>query len=162
MAQRALIIVSCTPTYHGTGAKGAYTIYDVVATDQAGAPIQQKLSSFDNLAPGPGTFDVDKYVKDGVIKNYTVKPLAGNRRSSGQVSREEFDMLADNFERFRSYVMGEIATRVPGLAQTQAAPVAAPPAAPVTTPAPAGVDSWAPPPATAPAAAPIDDDDIPF
>lgn len=45
-----LRITSCTQVYHGQNARGdQYTIYEVEATRENGAPVRERLRSFENL-----------------------------------------------------------------------------------------------------------------
>lgn len=65
---RALIVVSCTEGYKGTGRKGEFTIYNIEATTDDGSPVTQSLRSFDDLTP-----------LIGKVAEFDVKPYRGNK-----------------------------------------------------------------------------------
>ncbi len=54
---KRITVITTSVIRTGTSSSGkAWTLYDVTAVDEAGAPIEQKLKSFDNLT---GTVDVE-------------------------------------------------------------------------------------------------------
>jgi hypothetical protein len=156
--KKKLNIVACVEGYRGQGAKGEFVIYNITATDENGAVINQKLSSFSELPLGPGEFEVQPFYKDGELKNYTLRRPGG---ATGQL-RAEVEELKAKVKWLEEQVNG-LNAAINALLKN---PPALSPQAPIT-PENYGQQRSAPvtvPPTSAPAygAVPNDDDDIPF
>src|SRR3954452_14711222 len=89
-ARRKLNITSCVEVYRGNNDKGEFVIYELAATNEQGALVNQKLSSFGQLPLGWGDYEIAPYYKDGQLKNYTVRKPGG----SGGGSKAQVDAVA--------------------------------------------------------------------
>jgi hypothetical protein len=80
---RLLRITSCKDVYHGSNDKGDFIVYEIGAVDADGNPVEVDLRSFDNLPLDgePREFEVTPYHgKNGV--SYTLR-LPGQARATG-------------------------------------------------------------------------------
>lgn len=98
--KRKLTVTSCEPTYTGTNTKGEYTIYEVFAVDEAGAPVEAKLRSFEQL-------DLNALVEYGVTRyesekhgvSYTLsKPRSGGGSGGLGKSVDELRVRVDSHD----------------------------------------------------------------
>jgi hypothetical protein len=144
-ATRRVTVISTTVVKTGVGANGSpWTLYEVVATGEDGAPIEEKLKSFDKLE---GTVEVEierqEHPKYGV--SYTLKlprgaEGAGEPPSAGARLGPKVDELRDRIETLER---GLAATNSVVTTLVERANAAPPPpgghgnlAAPATEPAP--------------------------
>lgn len=84
-AKRRLNITACQEVYRGNNSKGEFVIYELQATTEQGALVNQKLSSFSLLPLGVDEYEVAPYMKDGQLKNYTVRKPGGGGGSKAAV-----------------------------------------------------------------------------
>lgn len=98
-AKRRLNITACQEVYRGNNSKGEFVIYELQATTEQGALVNQKLSSFSMLPLGVGDYEVAPYIKDGQLKNYTVRKPGG---ASG--SKVAIDALASRVQYLEDHV----------------------------------------------------------
>jgi hypothetical protein len=98
-AKRRLNITECKEVYRGNNSKGEFVIYELQACNEQGVLVNQKLSSFSMLPLGLGDYEVAPYIKDGQLKNYTVRKPGG---ASG--SKAAVDALASRVQYLEDHV----------------------------------------------------------
>lgn len=137
--KKKMTVTMCTAGYQGTNVNGEdYTLYEIAAIDESGAPIEQDLKSFEALPLGElHEYKLSFYEKNGK-SNWTVSKIGGGKRNGGGGGSASTTALKNSIT--------ELAARVTALEQrlgpkSDVTPDVAPPA---------------------PAAPAPDDDDIPF
>jgi hypothetical protein len=90
-------VTSCEVATQGTGKGGAYTLYKIKGTKENGELINFEMTSFSQLPLGLRDYEVQPYKKDGVVKNYTLRPPGGNA-SNSEALREDLNLLIERVD----------------------------------------------------------------
>lgn len=135
MSTRKIHVIDAKEISSGTGAKGAWTLYEIVATTPEGAPIDLKLKSFEKL-DGPVEVEVEKQSHEKYGDSYMLKKAGGGSagaRLGPKVDelRTRVEALEEQAEFIRNQISSINATVV-ALVE-RAAPDPSMPAAPAQT-----------------------------
>jgi hypothetical protein len=90
--RRRLNILSCIEGYKGTNAKGSFTLYNIECADpETGVKINAKFNSFAMIPLGIAEYDLQPYMKDGVLQSWTIQAPKGTQSQAlaQQVSMHE-------------------------------------------------------------------------
>lgn len=163
MSLRKIHVVSTPVIKSGTGRNGStYTLREVIATDPEGAPIQEKLKTFDDgITSGPVEVEVERQDDPQWGPSYLLRlpRQGGGGGSPGARLGPKVDELRDRLERVEQQIQ-HLLTEVGGLvAEAHSRGSTAPTPPPANELALTGEPATQAPP---PRNATFDDDDIPF
>lgn len=139
---RKVTVTDCSPARRGDGTiiegegqYGPWTLYEVMATDDTGTPIQEKIKCFKSLPLGEQQLEFNTEHDEKWGTSHTVKPLKGAKpgpardwsNDAVEMVRESVQLLSDRVRACEAALQRAGLLAIPG----SDIPTVVPPAVPV-------------------------------